>query len=73
MTMYHSVYCGKHSYVMMFSDRTKERHMSENLEQALGLAKSANEAKSNFLANMSHDIRTPMNAIIGFTTLLAKD
>ncbi len=73
LTMYHSVYCGKHSYVMMFSDRTKERHMSENLEQALGLAKSANEAKSNFLANMSHDIRTPMNAIIGFTTLLAKD
>ena len=60
-------------YVMMLSDRTRERKMRDDLEEALGIAKTANEAKSNFLANMSHDIRTPMNAIIGFTTLLAKD
>ena len=39
------------------------------LEEALGNANRANEAKSAFLLNMSHDIRTPMNAIVGFTTL----
>ena len=43
------------------------------LREALSQANRANEAKSAFLSNMSHDIRTPMNAIIGFTTLLAKD
>ena len=47
--------------------------MRADLEEALNIAKTANEAKSNFLSNMSHDIRTPMNAIIGFTTLMAKD
>lgn len=39
------------------------------MENALESAKSANEAKSSFLKNMSHDIRTPMNAIIGFTKI----
>ena len=61
------------SYVLMLSDRTNERQMRADLEAALTIAKSANEAKSNFLSNMSHDIRTPMNAIIGFATLLEKD
>ena len=64
---------GKSGYVLMLSDRTKERQMRADLEAALAIAKSANEAKSNFLSNMSHDIRTPMNAIIGFATLLEKD
>ncbi len=41
------------------------------LEEALGNANRANAAKSAFLLNMSHDIRTPMNAIVGFTTLAA--
>ena len=43
------------------------------LREALSQANRANEAKSAFLSNMSHDIRTPMNAIIGFTVLLNKD
>lgn len=73
MSMYHTVSEDKHSCVLMLSDRTEDREMRNNLSQALNVAKSANEAKSNFLSNMSHDIRTPMNAIIGYATLLAKD
>lgn len=43
----------------------------KNLEDALNAAQHANRAKTTFLNNMSHDIRTPMNAIIGFTSLAA--
>ena len=43
------------------------------LELALNIAKSANEAKSCFLSNMSHDLRTPPNAITGFSSLLRED
>lgn len=60
-------------YVAVLSDRTKDKKDEEALKNALDIAKSANKAKSNFLSNMSHDIRTPMNAIIGFSTLIAKD
>ncbi len=42
-------------------------------EQALEIAENANKSKSYFLSNMSHDIRTPMNAIVGFTALLSRD
>lgn len=46
-----------------------ERKTKEELESALALAKEASKAKSDFLSTMSHDIRTPMNAIMGMTTL----
>ena len=46
-----------------------EMQKKDILENALAQANRANEAKSVFLSNMSHDIRTPMNAIVGFTTL----
>ncbi len=48
----------------------EERQMQARLEDALDRAQQAAHAKSTFLFNMSHDIRTPMNAIIGFTDLL---
>lgn len=73
LSLYRTVYNDADSFIMMFSDRTEERNLNANLQDALKIAKSANEAKSNFLSNMSHDIRTPMNAIIGFATLLARD
>lgn len=49
----------------------KERHVQETLEAALKAEEKSNRAKSMFLNSMSHDIRTPLNAIIGCTTLAA--
>ena len=48
-----------------------ERETKKALEEALALAEKANQAKSDFLSAMSHDIRTPLNAIMGMTTLAA--
>ncbi len=50
-------------------EKTKDLQQQEALTQALNEAKQANKAKTLFLNSMSHDIRTPMNAIIGFTSL----
>lgn len=60
-------------FLLVMSDCTEDKRLRSQLEQALDIAKAANEAKSSFLSNMSHDIRTPMNAIIGFSHLLARD
>ena len=55
-------------------EQENERRVhSQELAQALQAAQIANKSKTMFLSNMSHDIRTPMNAVLGFTTLLAKD
>ena len=59
--------------VIILSDRTHERKSQQALKEALEAAKAANESKSVFLSNMSHDIRTPMNAIVGLCTLLQRD
>ena len=50
-----------------------ERAHNRQLQDALEIAREANEAKTTFLSNMSHDIRTPMNAVIGFSTLLSRE
>lgn len=52
--------------------RYKDILHEKELEKSMLEAKRANEAKTHFLFNMSHDIRTPMNAIIGFSDLLEK-
>ena len=56
-------------YILVMSDRTADKQMNHALSEAVHAAETANKAKSMFLSNMSHDIRTPMNAIIGFATL----
>ena len=73
VTVYHAEINGKEKFVVILSERTRERRMNQTLSQALQVAKSANEAKSNFLSNISHDIRTPMNAMLGFSALLGKN
>ena len=60
---------GKKKYILVMSDRTVDKKMNQALYEAVRAAETANRAKSTFLSNMSHDIRTPMNAVIGFTTL----
>ena len=60
-------------YYQISSKKHREKQYAADLKNAAELAKSANEAKTRFLFNMSHDIRTPMNAIIGFSRLLEKN
>lgn len=71
------VYCtvvqNKRKIIIYISDRTKERATQDTLTEALQIAQVANNAKSTFLSSVSHDIRTPMNAIIGFIALLQEE
>lgn len=59
-------------YLQFRIRRYKEAAYERQLEKSVQEAQSANEAKTRFLFNMSHDIRTPMNAIMGFADLLEK-
>ena len=55
-------------------EQEEERRLhNQQLSEALQAARIASESKTMFLSNMSHDIRTPMNAVLGFTALLARD
>ena len=62
---------GKRLAVALY-DRTQEIRRNHTLQEALNAAETANKAKTSFLANMSHDFRTPMNAITGFNLLIDK-
>ena len=67
-------YCDEVVWTTVDVNEQKEKELRQlnALEEAKSAAVEANRAKSSFLPNMSHDIRTPMNAIIGFTGLLEK-
>ncbi len=66
-------YAGQHLAIFLArcidGQKHEEEQQREALQSALDTARAANEAKSHFLSNMSHDIRTPMNAVIGMTTI----
>ena len=67
-------YFNQKEQVELQKEREAEREIhNKQLAEALQAAQIASQSKTTFLSNMSHDIRTPMNAILGFTTLLAKD
>ncbi|MDE7015548.1 MAG: hypothetical protein K2P19_12885 [Kineothrix sp.] len=67
-------YLNQRQQIKIRKEREKERELhNKQLAEALQAAQVASNSKTMFLSNMSHDIRTPMNAILGFTTLLAKD
>ncbi|NJK63202.1 MAG: PAS domain-containing protein [Synechococcaceae cyanobacterium SM2_3_1] len=55
------------------ADVTEQKQAEQALKEAVAAADAANRAKSSFLANMTHELRTPMNAILGFCQLLARD
>ena len=63
---------GETKYILDLSDRTRDKKINQRLEEAVHAAENANRAKTIFLNNMSHDIRTPMNAIVGFTNIAIK-
>ena len=62
---------GKRMAIALY-DITQEIRRNHQLQEALNAAETANKAKTSFLANMSHDFRTPMNAITGFNLLIDK-
>ena len=64
---------GRKKILVYISDRTQEHQTQDSLTQALDMAQEANKAKTSFLGSVSHDIRTPMNAIMGLSMLLKEE
>ncbi len=73
ISVYSTLVQNKRKIIIYTSDRTRERAAQDTLTEALQIAQVANDAKSTFLSSVSHDIRTPMNAIIGFIALLQEE
>ncbi|WP_022761735.1 hybrid sensor histidine kinase/response regulator [Butyrivibrio sp. AD3002] len=64
---------GGDNFLLIWVDITEEIQRKRQMEDMIEVANAANEAKTSFLANMSHDFRTPMNAITNFNLLIAKN
>jgi len=60
-------------YLLIGADNSVRKHFEAELTQAKAVAEKANLAKSDFLSNMSHELRSPLNAILGFAQLMASD
>lgn len=71
--IYRSGYELGRKYMVVFSDRTNEHEKDKHIHQALDIARNANTAKDKFISSISHDTRTPVNAISGMAALIAKD
>lgn len=72
-TVYRCGSTGQEYLIVILSDQTAKWQSEYTMSEALDLARAANEAVSTFFSNMSHDIRTPMNSIVGLATLLQRD
>lgn len=72
-TIYHARKELGGKYMIVFSDRTNEHEKDRHIQQALDIARNANMAKDKFLSSLSHDTRTPVNAISGMAALIAKE
>ena len=67
-------YFNQRQQIKIRKEREAEREVhNQQLAEALQAAQAASNSKTTFLSNMSHDIRTPMNAVLGFATLLERD
>jgi len=64
---------GSHGRVWFFRDVTSDRHAEQLLREAKEAAEKASGAKSSFLSNMSHEMRTPLNSILGFARILENE
>lgn len=72
-TMYHMREELGGKYVIVFSDRTNEHEKDIHIQQVLDIARNANMSKDKFMSSLSHDMRTPVNAISGMAVLIAKE
>jgi PAS domain S-box-containing protein len=66
-------YKGENIVISYAQDLRERRAMEEETKKAYAEAKNASVAKSNFIANMNHEMRTPMNVIVGLTDLLLEE